>query len=116
VAKEGVVTSEDMVPDIVDNGRFGFQFTGYFKAEEKGLYHFHLTSDDGSKMLLNDQVLIDNDGLHSAQTVTEPVALREGYYKVTILFAEGGGGYTLNLKAGFPDGTTQELSPKDFER
>ena len=29
---------------------------------------FCLTSDDGSKLFINDQLIIDNDGLHSDQT------------------------------------------------
>jgi len=115
VAKEGVIDQKELVPDVIESGQFGFVFTGYFKAGEEGLYHFHLTSDDGSKMLLNGETLIDNDGLHTAQTVTEPVALRKGYYEVKILFSEGGGGYTLNLEAEYPDGSQKKLTPKDFE-
>ncbi|MFO8001161.1 MAG: family 20 glycosylhydrolase [Marinilabilia sp.] len=113
VQKEGI-TKEQLVPDVIESEQFGFVFSGYFKAEQEGLYHFHLTSDDGSIMKLNGEELIDNDGLHTEQTVTEPVALREGYYEIEILFSEGGGGYTLNLEAEYPDGSRKELTPEDF--
>ncbi|RCW31591.1 family 20 glycosylhydrolase [Marinilabilia salmonicolor] len=109
----GIVTSK-WIPEVVNSASFGFTFSGLLPVEKNGLYHFHLSSDDGSKMYLNEQEFIDNDGLHSNQTVIEPAALKKGLYKVKIYFTEGGGGYNLNLKRQSPDGSVKELTPADF--
>ena len=111
--KTGTV-KEKMIPDVINSGSFGFIFTGLFKVEEKGLYHFYLSSDDGSMMYLNGEEFINNDGLHSNKTVTEAAALQPGFYKVKLYFTEGGGGYNFQLKAKFPDGTLKTLTPSDF--
>jgi hexosaminidase len=111
--KAGVVTKE-WIPDVDESGSFGFIFSGLFPVKEEGLYHFYLSSDDGSMMYLNEEEFINNDGLHSNQTVTKPVALKKGLYKVKIYFTEGGGGYNIELKVKLPNGTVKELSPLNF--
>ncbi|WP_462318177.1 family 20 glycosylhydrolase, partial [Marinilabilia sp.] len=112
--KEGVL-KEDMIPEnVAKAGSFGFIFTGLFKVEEEGLYQFYLSSDDGSMLYLNDEEFINNDGLHSNKMVSEATALKKGFYKMKLYFTEGGGGYNLELKAKFPDGTERMLTPADF--
>jgi hexosaminidase len=111
--KEGTI-QEGLIPDITNNGSFGFIFSGLFKADKKGLYQFDLSSDDGSMMYLNGTAFIDNDGLHANKTISESAALKKGYHKVKIYFTEGGGGYNLQLKAKYPDGTIHKLTASDF--
>jgi hexosaminidase len=111
--KEGIF-QEELIPDVIDKGSFGFIISGLFKADKEGLYQFDLSSDDGSMMLLNGTTLIDNDGLHANKEVSESAALKKGYYKVKIYFTEGGGGYNLRLKAKYPDGTIHKLTASDF--
>ncbi|MGH2647010.1 MAG: PA14 domain-containing protein, partial [Ginsengibacter sp.] len=45
---------------------FGIEYTGFFKPNEAGDYVFRLLSDDGSKLFIDDKLIIDNDGLHGA--------------------------------------------------
>ncbi|MGQ1889292.1 family 20 glycosylhydrolase [Thermophagus sp. OGC60D27] len=111
---KGVVSDQQFIPDIAKNEPFGMIFTGYLPIKEEGIYHFFLTSDDGSILYLNGEELINNDGLHAAQTVDEPVALKAGYHAISLLFTEGGGGFKLDLKAKFPDGSIKELNPSQF--
>jgi hexosaminidase len=112
-ANTGEVNAQ-WIPDVVNSGSFGFIFSGLLSIQQEGLYHFHLSSDDGSMMYLNGEEFINNDGLHSNQTVTEPAALKKGLYNVRIYFIEGGGGYNLGLKVNLPDGTDKVLLPGDF--
>ncbi len=112
-ASAGTVTS-GFIPKEADAPAFGLILEGLFKTEKEGLYHFHLSSDDGSILYLGDKELINNDGLHSNQTETGAAALRKGFYPFKIMFAEGGGGYNLQLEVEMPDGEMVELSPGDF--
>jgi hypothetical protein len=44
---------------------FGIQFQGTITFPKEGWYQFKIYSDDGSKLLIKNQLVIDNDGLHS---------------------------------------------------
>ncbi len=112
-AAAGTVTS-GFIPRVADAPAFGLILEGFFKAEKEGLYHFHLSSDDGSILYLGDKELIDNDGLHSNQTESGSAALRKGFYPFKIMFAEGGGGYNLEVEVEMPDGETRKLTAADF--
>ncbi len=112
-SEEGTVTNR-FIPDIADAKAFGLSLSGLLEATKDGLYRFYLTSDDGSILYLNDKVIIDNDGLHTKNTETGTVALKRGFYPITILFSEGGGGYNLELKLDQPGGATIEMTPENF--
>ena len=46
-------------------GNLAMVYNGYLEVPSDGVYTFSLLSDDGSILKLDDQVLIENDGLHS---------------------------------------------------
>ncbi len=81
---------------------FGLQFNGYIHVPADGIYSFFLTSDDGSVLKIADQVVVDNDGLHSPIEKSGQIVLKKGYHKFELRFIEGGGGYTLDLQMKAP--------------
>jgi alpha-L-fucosidase len=95
--KKGVsmVVSEK---DITRDDNVGLVYEGYFKAEEDGVYSFYLSSDDGSRLWLNNQELINNDGLHGSTEKVNTVALKKGFHKIKIAFIEAGGDALLNFQ------------------
>ena len=77
---------------------FGVQFQGFLHITNKDLYDLWITSDDGSKTYLNNELLFDNDGLHSADNpVVRLVPLNPGYYPVRIDFFERTGDQAITL-------------------
>lgn len=48
---------------------FNFRFDGFLFITQAGTYQFRLTSDDGSRMYLDGQRIINNDGIHELATV-----------------------------------------------
>lgn len=113
--KTGVINGPKFIPEnVIEEGPFGVIFKAYLPIEKEGVYYFCLTSDDGSILYLNDQEFINNDGLHSSKTVCEPIALKPGYYSISLEFIEAGGGYKLELQAKFPDGSIKDLNPSYF--
>ena len=83
---------------------FGLEFDGYFYAEESGLYEFYLASDDGTRMYINNEVLIDNDNLHGEVEIPGTAFLSKGYHKMKVIFFEGNRGDMLRLKYKAPGG------------
>ncbi len=82
-------------PTVEYQGRV---FEGYFTVPSTSLYRFSLTSDDGSKLWINDQLVVDNDGLHGSETVEGTAALSAGPHKIRVEYFNKTGGATLNLK------------------
>ncbi len=48
-----------------------------------------LTSDDGSVMFINNNLRIDNDGLHSSATKSAEIKLKKGKNKIRLLWFQG---------------------------
>lgn len=74
---------------------------GYLDISSTDTYQFYLTSDDGSKLFINDQELIDNDGLHGSKSLFGTTILEQGKHRIRIEFFQKGGG--LDLGAGIVD-------------
>ncbi|MCK5463357.1 MAG: chitobiase/beta-hexosaminidase C-terminal domain-containing protein, partial [Bacteroidales bacterium] len=78
---------------------FGFDFKGYIKIETDGLYTFYLKTNDGGKLYLAEEPIIDNDGLHPAIERTKTLALKKGTYPILVKYFQEGG--TNMLKASW---------------
>ena len=92
---------------------FAFIFTGYLKIDKKGMYNFRLMSDDGSQLMINDQQIIDHDGLHGADEKDGSIPLDVGYHKIDIEYFQGYGGKSLVLLWKPVGGIAYEVVPKE---
>lgn len=72
---------------------FGISAEGYVEIPETNTYTFYLYTDDGSKMYINDQLLIDSDGNHGARYDYGTVILEKGRHKLKIDYIQQTGGY-----------------------
>jgi hypothetical protein len=70
---------------------FGFRFKGYITVPSEGVYTFHLGSNDGSKLLIHDRLVVDNDGSHAEQERSGSIALAPGRHPITVLYFQGPG-------------------------
>lgn len=85
----------------VDN--FAAAFAATLEIEEAGSYTFHLTSDDGSAMVLDGSRIIDNDGIHPMIEQSASVTLEAGEHEVEILYLEQAGRQGLAFDWTGPD-------------
>jgi len=81
---------------------FALRFRGYIRVPRTGVYHFFLTSDDGSRMWVGEAPLIDNDGPHGAKEVSAPVALEAGWHPITVGMFQATGGLELQVSWSGP--------------
>lgn len=77
--------------------RIALRFTGWFHAPEDGVYHFGTRSNDGSLLWIGQTLVVDNDGLHAAQTQSGHVALRAGHHPIRIDYFDAGGTQALEV-------------------
>ena len=71
---------------------FGVVFTGRIKAPRTGSYRFYLAGDDGVRLLVNGQKVVEHDGIHPAGDIKEgSVKLIEGEHAFRLEYFQGGG-------------------------
>ncbi len=90
--------------------------TGRLAIAEAGKYTLRLISDDGSILLLNGQLLIDNDGLHGAQPKDATLNLSQGFYQLSVQMFEAGGDGALRLEWQRPGSDAFEVVPSSALR
>ncbi|KAF2512095.1 family 20 glycosylhydrolase [Flavobacterium zhairuonense] len=74
----------------------GLKFNGYIYIPETGNYTFSTLSDDGSKLFIDDELIMDNDGIHWANEAYGAVKLEKGFHKLNISYFDLTGGTILN--------------------
>jgi len=88
---------------------------GYIEIQKEGYYIFLLDSDDGAKLFLGKNLLIDYDGLHgNGKPKTYLVPLEKGFYPVRLEYFQQGGGAQLVLQYVLPG--EQQPQPIPFDR
>ncbi|AIE85759.1 alpha-L-fucosidase [Fimbriimonas ginsengisoli] len=98
----------------VPDEKVGQRYAGYLNVPQDGVYRFALSSDDGSKLLIDGKLIVDADGLHSDTTFNGEAALAKGPHKVTITWFNGTGGSALGLKWGRAGSPLHALSSGDI--
>ncbi|WP_434574998.1 metallophosphoesterase [Riemerella anatipestifer] len=105
------IASTIEIPHNVSNTHFGLEFNGYLLIPETNRYRLNLRSDDGSVLYLHNKEQINNDGGHSAKTVSKELVLEKGYHPINLLYFQGTMGKELSLSIETIRG---ELTPELF--
>ncbi|WP_416222874.1 ricin-type beta-trefoil lectin domain protein [Streptomyces sp. VB1] len=91
---------------------FVTQVTGNLDVAAAGSHTFRLTSDDGSRLYIDDQLVIDHDGLHGSELPKDgTVSLTAGVHSLRIEHFEAGGGQQITLAWKPPGATGFSLVP-----
>ncbi|MFE4663494.1 family 16 glycoside hydrolase [Streptomyces sp. NPDC056716] len=105
--KEGQTPNVDKLMPVIDwssDADFGMasnfmtQVIGHLDVPRDGTYDFRLISDDGSRLLLDDKLVIDHDGLHGADPKDGSAQLTAGLHPLRIEHFEAGGGQQITLQ------------------
>jgi len=89
--------------------KWAFTFEGFVKVARDGLYTFYTDSDDGSRLLINGAVVVDNDGLHSPLEKAGEVALEAGFHAIEVSVFELSGGELLDVSVAGPGVEKQSI-------
>jgi alpha-L-fucosidase len=94
--KQGTLSNFDFSPRK-EVERFGFEYTGFIRVPETGVYAFFTDSDDGSRLYVGDTLVVDNDGLHAMHEERGVIALAAGLHPIRVTFFEKTGGDDLKV-------------------
>ncbi len=89
--------------------RFAFRFEGYVKIDNSAIYNWFLASDDGSKLFIDDELVIDNGGEHGTVEKEGKTALKKGFHKIRVDYFDSGGGNELKVSIQAPGAAKMEL-------
>ena len=83
-------------PDLPSD-HFSVRWTGTLTAPTTGDYELGTTSDDGSRLYLDDRLVVDNWGDHPPRQRTATVHLDAGPHTIRVDYYENGGGAMVVL-------------------
>lgn len=91
---------------------FGLRFRGFVKAPADGVYRFYSNSNDGSRLTIGDQTVVDNDGLHGMQETSGAIALKKGLHPITVAYFQSGAEKGLVVTWEGPGLEKQPIQPE----
>jgi len=89
-------------------------FSGFVKIDQEGLYTFFLESDDGSRLYVDGELVVDNDGPHGMTEIWGQLDLRPGLHRIWVEYYNAGGAMGLNVQIKPKGGDKRPLGPDLF--
>jgi hexosaminidase len=93
-----------------NKGKYGVVYSGYINAEADGNYGFSTLSGNGAVLLIDDQVVVDNDGKHAVTEQDGAVPLLKGYHRFSLKYVDAGGPAALKVFINAPGKQKAELT------
>lgn len=85
MVSEGV-TPAVRIPDGAPTENFGLQMEGYIMVPSDGIYSFYTNSDDGVRVWINDELVVDGDKFHHGIINEGRAALKAGIHNITVRY------------------------------
>jgi alpha-L-rhamnosidase len=110
VVKKGEVYEFSLEKIVSARDQFGLIFEGKIKITKPGSYDFFVLSNDGSRLFIDNNLVVDNDGAHSADSEKSgKIMLTEGLHPVKLQYFQAGGGMFLNVLYAGPGVDKQKV-------
>lgn len=95
---------------------FAIDYKGKFWVDQPGSYRFFLKSDDGSRLYIDDKLVIDNDGIHATEIVFGGVRLSFGIHTIRVSYFQGPRyALALILAVARPGGPWRVFNTNEFK-
>lgn len=96
--KIGFVTSFTVSPRT-QTDRYAFVYEGFINIPTSGTHRFSTETNEGSRMWVNNQLVVNNDGIHTCTKITSGnINLNAGWYPVRIEYFENGGAECFTIR------------------
>jgi hypothetical protein len=96
--KAGIADSVFNISKLPAKANFACLFEGYYEIPRDGYYFFAVVSAGGSKLFVGDKLIIENDGVHTAESIKSFVLpLKKGFYPVRLEFFQKDGPNNLQF-------------------
>ncbi len=77
-------------PPPLNSPPFSVEWEGYLYVDKEGDYSFATKSDDGSFLYINDNLIINNGGVHEETYIYSSLSLKKGFHPIKIKYFDIG--------------------------
>lgn len=110
-----VVTARSITNDIRHRDEwYALSFVGFVIIPREGIWTFSVTSDDGSRLILDGQKLINMDQHQSPTTASVAVQADAGLVPFQLDYYQGDSNQTLHVQWAGPGQDWQDIPPEAF--
>ncbi len=109
---ESLATNLDVESRQLWSDNWAMLLEGNLKIEQAGEYTFYVNSDDGCRLLIDEKLVVDNDGDHSLLELSGKTHLSGGSHAIRIEFFEAGSEAILEIDL---EGPNMKRQPLPFE-
>ncbi len=81
-----VLETKDPFPDVSLRTEFAIIFKSQMMIPKDGQYEFILASDDGTKLWIDDELVLDNDFVHAMKVARDTINLKRGLYPIKLWY------------------------------
>jgi len=106
----------DSLPIDSSEDHFAVIFSSNLKLAKGGKYKFALSSDDGSRLIIDNETIIDNNGSHSLTTAYGTAELEAGSHIVKVEYFEDTSGQSLELTYALEGSPLRPIFSSELER
>lgn len=107
---DGVVSQITLdVPDRPKDDQFALRFTGGLRVARSGEYRFFTTSDDGSRLYVDQQLVVNNDRRQGMTEKGGKIRLEPGLHELLVTYFDQGGNDGLEAAWAGPGFDKQPL-------
>ncbi|VAX18961.1 alpha-L-rhamnosidase [hydrothermal vent metagenome] len=93
--KNGKVYQFNLDKIDVPQHNFALKLNSYVQIDKDGEYDFYISSNDGSKLYIDDKLIVDNDGEHGPKQLSGRVYLNKGKHAIRAEYFQSGGSKVL---------------------
>jgi chitodextrinase len=114
ITKVGFVTTPSVSPRTqTDN--YAFVYEGFINLPVSANYRFALQTDEGSRMWVNNTLVVSHDGTHTCTKITSgDINFASGWYPVRIEYFENTNSECLNVRWSYPGRSEQNIPSSAF--
>jgi len=95
----------------INANNFQVRWTGYIYIPQTATWTFYTQSDDGVKLTINNQSIVDNWTDHASTENSGNLVLSQGYYPIAFEFYEKGGDAVAKLSWSNNAGLSKQIVP-----
>jgi hypothetical protein len=93
---------------------FAIDYRADFRVTREGLYRFDLLSDDGSRLYVDGELVVDNDGMHDPMSIEGSLMLAAGAHSMRVEYFQGPRNViALVLRCALGDNPLEIFDPRE---
>jgi len=93
--KNGKVYQFNLDKINVPQHNFALRLNSFIQIDKEGEYDFYISSNDGSKLYIDNKLVVDNDGEHGPKQLSGKIQLSKGRHSIHVEYFQSGGSKVL---------------------